>query len=797
MLKTSARTYITLSTLLLGVCILSPMQVQAAFSLSQITAFEALLQSFGVDEPTTLAAATTLSTTPAAPVCGPANGTTVSSAPTADLCPSGTIASGVSGSGPWSWSCSGTDIKIWSSSAMALGTAVTTFSAGGLSMSAGTSTTYTLANGYILAMQDNGNFVLYTKNRAPLWSTKTGGSKWCSGTVCNAVFQSDGNFVLYKDAAHTKPYWSSNTSNSNGSKYQLRVYATAPYIGIVLPNVTTCSANKTPEPEVLTGSTDSITTDTTGTYAMGWVCAKNNEQPLSVQIYATDPTGARTLIATQMASLPSTTDTAQTCGAGLNHNFKIQVSTSTLFKHESQPVYAYALSPTIQSTTVLPGSGATLPTFNPAPANPKVCIVLNGDPNKCFSSVASYDVLSFGSDYTCSTTGSCCGAGTAAANGTLPPLIAIYATHHKTILGNGYTIHRAAGQALCSAIQIIGSQEILVDTLSLDENEATPPCEVSNSSCKNTIQIQSDTDVKLNKVNIYYGKGYVLNVWNTNGFSFTNSALAESGIIGLYIGHYLYGSSTNITIANSVFAKSRTNGIALQGVYANSPSDPALVVNNILTKNHWHGLWLTDQTKYPAGSVTSGGQLLVGDTWNMRIKNNIVADGYCENCYPGPNVAAIEVGDVAPAPAGVSGLSIDTNYIYDGGTNTALYQNPGSLVSSVQINNNRIVGFSSISTLPLGTGNILGDTTPSLSQKGTAPYIIYRESNGTTHWEAKVPGELSGSGVEAAFGLSTAPRVNAPARPLFRCFNNTNSMDDFLSTDQNCNGIGTLHSVVE
>ena len=39
-------------------------------------------------------------------VCGSANGTTVSSAPTANLCSAGT-ASAVSGSGPWNWTCNG------------------------------------------------------------------------------------------------------------------------------------------------------------------------------------------------------------------------------------------------------------------------------------------------------------------------------------------------------------------------------------------------------------------------------------------------------------------------------------------------------------------------------------------------------------------------------------------------------------------------------------------------------------------------------------------------------------------
>src|SRR5204863_10057517 len=45
---------------------------------------------------------------PVSGVCGSANGTTVSSAPSTNLCSAGT-ASSVAGSGPWTWSCGGSN----------------------------------------------------------------------------------------------------------------------------------------------------------------------------------------------------------------------------------------------------------------------------------------------------------------------------------------------------------------------------------------------------------------------------------------------------------------------------------------------------------------------------------------------------------------------------------------------------------------------------------------------------------------------------------------------------------------
>jgi hypothetical protein len=345
-------------------------------------------------------------------------------------------------------------------------------------------------------------------------------------------------------------------------------------------------------------------------------------------------------------------------------------------------------------------------------------------------------------------------------------------------------------------MQIVGSREILVDSLNLDEDAAVPPCELKEK-CAYTVQIQGDTNVKLNRVNIYNGKGYVVFVWSTNGFSFSNSAISEAGIIGLYVGHFSYGPSSNIAITNSVFARTRTNAIAFLGANGES-SDPVLVTGNIFTRNHWHGLWLTDQTKYPAGTVTGGGELFIAEGHNLRIVNNIIADGYCVNCYPGPAIAAVEVG--GGNTPGVSGLVIDNNHFYNGGNAPAIYQNPGAKVLSVQIENNNVAGWPVLTNIHAGPGNTIAgndgkDVIPSLSQGGKASYQVLRDKNGSTAREGQERGGLHGSTSEAVFGLSPSPRLGAPARPLFRCVRNSGSMDEYISREQNCEGAGTLHSV--
>lgn len=85
-------------------------------------------------------------------------------------------------------------------------------------------------DGVFLIMQTDGNLVAYRGSLEAigpaLWSTQTNGL--CSSAVnCRAIFQSDGNFVLYDG---TRPYWYTNTS-SKGKKLVLS--KNSPYLSIL------------------------------------------------------------------------------------------------------------------------------------------------------------------------------------------------------------------------------------------------------------------------------------------------------------------------------------------------------------------------------------------------------------------------------------------------------------------------------------------------------------------------------------------------------------------------------------
>jgi hypothetical protein len=68
---------------------------------------------------------------------------------------------------------------------------------------------------YALAMQSDGNLVLYHNGVGAIWSTATSGKGGHS-----AIMQSDGNFVLYNAAS--KALWSSTTSGHSGAYLKIQ-----------------------------------------------------------------------------------------------------------------------------------------------------------------------------------------------------------------------------------------------------------------------------------------------------------------------------------------------------------------------------------------------------------------------------------------------------------------------------------------------------------------------------------------------------------------------------------------------
>jgi hypothetical protein len=92
---------------------------------------------------------------------------------------------------------------------------------------------------YILVMQNDGNLVLYQAQYGwAVWSSGTGGQD-CSSDQCFAVFQTDGNFVVYNGVT---PLWNSATYGNPGA--QLVLSSQSPQIEVVVGGGSILWANK-------------------------------------------------------------------------------------------------------------------------------------------------------------------------------------------------------------------------------------------------------------------------------------------------------------------------------------------------------------------------------------------------------------------------------------------------------------------------------------------------------------------------------------------------------------------------
>lgn len=103
-------------------------------------------------------------------------------------------------------------------------TAAKRFVRGSLVLDSGTAASQAeIGSGVFIAMQTDGNLVLYNNGRA-LWASNTVGA--C--VRCRAVFQGDGNLVIY-NRDNWGPVWATDTSDSSA---ELIISTSAPYLKI-------------------------------------------------------------------------------------------------------------------------------------------------------------------------------------------------------------------------------------------------------------------------------------------------------------------------------------------------------------------------------------------------------------------------------------------------------------------------------------------------------------------------------------------------------------------------------------
>jgi len=289
----------------------------------------------------------------------------------------------------------------------------------------------------------------------------------------------------------------------------------------------------------------------------------------------------------------------------------------------------------------------------------------------CMNAAQGIDRINVQGDLVCNGA-NCCPTGGA--------LIRLHNVSGLTVLGNGFSLLRESGQRQCSLLDISSSDNILIRDWNLDDDATDAPC-VVDDRCPRMLHIRTSESISLESVTISNAKGYAVYVQEVNGFSFTDSVLRNSGVLGLYVGHD-EKSSTNVRIERSTFLDNQTNAVALLGVTGSSVNSN-IISNNEFRRNHW---------RFGTG-FTGGGQVYIAQVDGLTISNNLVADGYCENCFVqqvmGSGVSGIELA--RPGLNSVSNTFI-TNNVVQNHDAWGIFVNQGSAVdSTVVVGNNQLV----------------------------------------------------------------------------------------------------------
>jgi len=510
----------------------------------------------------------------------------------------------------------------------------------------------------------------------------------------------------------------------------------------------------------------------------GWTCESGNPASIQVDVFVDAPYPRGQFVGRFPANASSEPAVAASCSTtGTAYRFAVPIQDRDWVQFSGKPVYAYGVAPG-GSAPIGAGGGHAMPGGGSA----ATCQI--GDLsslNACIANRAQYQVFNFNADVACTGTECCTTAGSGGA------LLNLDFSAYKVVQGNGHTLSRYAPRAACPAININQSSYIRVSDLAIDEDENVPGCRPEDN-CPSVALVSSSDNVDFQGLKVYHGKGYAIYVSGTRVFNFNRSLVADSGIIGLYVGTVVgvfSVPSRYVTVTDSVFTHTRTNGIAFQGVYGDA-SGHNLVRGNILTGNHYKGMWLD-----PLGREINGGQLYLPNSAHVAVQDNLIGDGYCATCS-NTDVWGMELG----AEDVVRDLDVSGNYLYNIKGMAFFLNEHGAVAADSSLVSNRVLGVSVFKNFSVvESGNTFSDGVPSLKRNGDASYVIHRSVLNGWHQEANTRNER-GAAFESGFGLSSHSRPGAEGGPILRCFKSGSAVEDFPTRDRNCEGMGTLHSVL-
>ncbi len=286
--------------------------------------------------------------------------------------------------------------------------------------------------------------------------------------------------------------------------------------------------------------------------------------------------------------------------------------------------------------------------------------------------------ISIASDIKCG--GNCCPGGA--------PLLNLDNASDIRINGNGHRILRRTNQRSCSLLTLHNASNVTLTDVTLDDDETVDSCTVADR-CPRMLWMREARNIEFKQVTVRYSKGYAIYVQGTTGFSFLDSTLEYSGVLGLYIGHEEDASSL-VRVERSVFRDNSTNALALLGV--DGTEQTTVIADNIFERNHAVGQWPV-APRYGTG-LTGGGQVYLARAEGVRFVNNRVVDGFCANCYwhgvLGTGVTGVEMG--IPGRATVKDIEITGNTVENNDAYAVAANVSSAIDSSIRVHGNQLRG---------------------------------------------------------------------------------------------------------
>src|SRR5262249_49330812 len=152
------------------------------------------------------------------------------------------------------------------------------------------------------------------------------------------------------------------------------------------------------------------------------------------------------------------------------------------------------------------------------------------------------------------------------------------------------------------------------------------------------------------------------------------------------LGVNITGNTTGIQLTNNVIRNTNTNGIALDGVTGHTPTDN-LIEGNLFEGNHRHAMWFICG-EWDGTTACPGGQLGIFIADNVTIRQNMIRNGWCDNC-PVHAVMGIELSNGTASP--LHNVQVYANLIAGESAWPIFYSGGGSADGTCLIQENLLV----------------------------------------------------------------------------------------------------------